>query len=70
MVRQNVSSTNIRSIGYDVDSKILEIEFHAGGVYQYFNVPQTIYSSLMGASSHGSYFHKYIKGKYEYRKIQ
>ena len=70
MIRQNVSSTNIRSIGYDVDSKILEIEFDTGDVYQYSNVPQTIYGSLMSASSHGSYFHKYIKGKYEYLKIQ
>ena len=37
MIRQPVSSSNIRSIGYDSMSSTLEIEFHSGGVYQYFN---------------------------------
>lgn len=70
MVRQNVSSTNIHSIGYEPDSKILEIEFHAGGIYQYFNVPKTIYDALMNASSHASYFHRHIKEQYKYLKVQ
>ena len=38
MIRQPVSSSNIRSIGYDSESNTLEIEFHSGGVYQYFGV--------------------------------
>lgn len=38
MIRQPVSSSNIRSIGYDSKSNTLEIEFHSGGVYQYFGV--------------------------------
>ncbi|GAG86662.1 unnamed protein product, partial [marine sediment metagenome] len=57
MIRQTVSSGNIRSIGYDTKFQTLEIEFQDGGVYQYFNIPESIYSALMSASSHGSYFH-------------
>lgn len=70
MKRQKVTSTNIRSIGYDGQSQILEIEFHSGGIYQYFNVLSTIFNNLMSASSHGSYFHRYIKGQYQSTKIK
>ena len=70
MKRQGVSSSNICSIGYDPLSKTLEIEFNSGGIYQYFNVPQAEYTALMSASSHGSYFHAYIKEQYPWTKIR
>ena len=34
MQRQNVSSSRIKSIGYDVKQKTLEIEFFGLGMYQ------------------------------------
>ena len=70
MNRQHVSSSNIRSIGYDPESKTLEIEFHSGGIYQYFNAPESIYNALMSASSHGSYFHRHIKDQFQWTKIR
>ncbi len=39
MDRIQVRSSNIRSIGYDQNRQILEVEFLKGGVYQYFDVP-------------------------------
>jgi hypothetical protein len=33
-------------IGYDPENMILEIEFQHGGVYQYFNVPESGYNGL------------------------
>ncbi len=70
MKRQPVTSSNIKSVGYDAASKLLELEFHSGGVYQYFNVPETTHNGLVKAESHGSYFHRNIRDKYRYRKIQ
>jgi len=70
MIRKSVSSSNIRSIGYDSKSQTLEIEFHSGGIYQYFNVPESIYNALMSASSHGSYFARHIKDRYRWAKIR
>lgn len=46
----------------------LEIEFHGGRVYQYYNVPKRIYQELMAASSHGKYHHRKIKGSYRYSR--
>ena len=69
MIRQTVSSSNLHSVGYDSSSAILEISFHSGGVYQYYNVPESVYFSLLNASSKGKYFHQYIKNRYRYRKV-
>ena len=70
MQRTKVSSSNLHSIGYDNVTNILEIEFLGGSIYQYSNVPENIYTGLMSASSHGSYFNNNIKlAGYSYQKI-
>ena len=69
MERETVSSSNITSIGYDQDSETLEIEFHNGGVYQYFDVPKGVYDGLIAADSHGSYLASSIKGVFRYSKV-
>lgn len=69
MERTRVSSSNIYSIGYDASTSTLEIQFNNGSIYQYSNVPYSIYQELMGASSHGEYLHAYVKGTYQYRRI-
>ncbi len=67
MNRQSVSSSNIRSIGYN--NRVLEVEFNQGSIYQYRDVPETLYHDLMNASSHGSFFAKYIKNSFTPIKI-
>jgi hypothetical protein len=69
MNRISVNSSDLSSVGYDANSNTLEIEFHNGGVYQYYGVPESIYEGLMSADSHGQYFHQYIKDVYSYQKI-
>lgn len=69
MHREQVSSSNIKSIGYESNSKTLEIEFKDGGIYQYFNVASDIYKKLISVISIGSFFHKYIKDNYRWKKI-
>lgn len=67
MNRQFVNSSNLNSVGYD--DGVLEIAFHHGGTYQYFNVPSFIYSGLLSASSKGTYFHENIKNNYQHSRI-
>lgn len=61
MNRQSVNSSDLASVGYDAQTQTLEIEFHSGGIYQYLNVPNSIYSALMSASSHGKYLDVNVK---------
>lgn len=69
MNRVQVSSSNLKSVGYDDSSKILEVQFKNGLIYQYENVPLNIYKELINSPSKGSYFHKNISLKYKYKKI-
>jgi len=69
MIRQPVSSSNLRSVGYDTSTWTLEIEFRKGRVYQYYDVPEDIYNQLVTASSKGTFHHRYIKNRYRYLKM-
>lgn len=71
MERIYVSSSNLRSVGYDPNTQTLEIEFNNGGIYQYTGVPQGVYDGLMAAGSHGSYFDAHIKKRgYPYHRVR
>ena len=70
MKRIAVESSNLASIGYDEETKTLEIQFHSGGVYQYDDVEKEIYEELMSAESHGRYFMSMIRGAYSYSRVR
>jgi ATP-dependent DNA helicase RecG len=63
-----VASSNIASVGYEKEARILEIEFHHGAIYQYVDVPEKVYEELMSSPSQGAYFMNEIKNKFEYQK--
>ena len=70
MERTLVDSSNLASVGYDIKSAILEVEFHSGGVYQYFGVPLFVYQGLLNAASKGKYLNQVVKrGGYQYSRI-
>lgn len=70
MKRVSVQSSNIRSIGYDSSTSILEVEFRDHSIYHYFGVPSQVHVGLMTAASHGSYLHAIVKkGGYHYIKV-
>lgn len=70
MERKRVSSSNIRSIGYDEKTRTLEVEFNHGGVYQYANVPPEIYRRFTSASAIGSFFKDNIEENYSCQRIR
>lgn len=69
MVMHPVASSNLSDVGYDNASKTLYIRFRRGGTYAYDNVPESVYTGLMGAASKGEYHAAYIKHSYRYRRI-
>ena len=70
MERKHVSSSNIDSIGYDSANQILEVKFLNGSIYQYYDVPEYLYTGLISADSHGKYLNEYIKkGGYRYERV-
>jgi hypothetical protein len=69
MERQEVESSNIKSIGYNKANELLEIEFKSGGVYQYAHVTPAKYAALMEAPSVGRYFSREIRGHNPCEKV-
>lgn len=69
MNRDSVISSNVASVGYDPQTMTLEVEFLGGSVYQYFDVPESEYSGLIGADTVGGYLNSNIKGRYRYARI-
>jgi hypothetical protein len=69
MERVEVDSSNLASVGHDSGSETLEVEFKNGSVYQYYNVPDALFSELMAASSKGAFFNTYIRNAFPYSRV-
>ncbi len=46
MNRESVQSSMIASLGYESNTSTLEVEFNSGAVWQYFDVPESIYYDM------------------------
>lgn len=65
MEREYVESTLMSSYGYDIETSILEVEFKKNGaVWQYYDVPESIYWQMKSASSAGKFFLANVKSHY------
>lgn len=69
MNHKRVSSSCIESVAYDEGDEYLEITFVKGTTYGYRGIPKDVYEGLMGAKSHGQYFLREIKPKYDGHKV-
>ena len=61
-----VDSTSLRTVGYDAERQLLQVEFHNRSIYQYFEVPATVYRELMQAPSKGAYFNRSIRPSFDF----
>jgi len=70
MNRFPVASSSIASIGYDAATSTLEVEFHGGSIYEYFDVPERVFTALKTATSPGTFFDSNVKkAGYRFRHI-
>jgi hypothetical protein len=64
-----VDSTTLITIAYDIDRRLLQLEFRDRAIYHYFNVPADAYHGLVNASSKGSYFNRSIRGRFVHARV-
>lgn len=73
MRRTQVGSSMIASIGYNMQRRIMEVEFVSNdAIYQYYNVPPMVYDQVVRAESVGRAFNEYIKSApdlYPYEQV-
>lgn len=68
MNRVPVESSVLASV-YRHQLQLLEVEFHSGLLYQYFEVPQQSYIELLTAESKGAYFNANIRNRFSCKQI-
>ena len=61
-----VESTTLATVAYDKARGRLQLEFRSRAIYQYFGVAATMHEALLGAPSKGSYFNRFIRGRFPY----
>lgn len=69
MERQSVQSSNVASVGYEVATGTLEVEFQNSAIYQYYGVPNNLFDQFMQAPSKGQFLNAYIKNAYAYSRV-
>lgn len=63
--RHDVKSEQIKSRGYDKETKTLVLEFVKGGVYHYADYPEKHYEQFLKAKSAGQFFHSNIRDQFK-----
>jgi hypothetical protein len=67
--RSRVVSSSVAAVGYDEESRILEVEFD-GRVYRYVDVPPHVPATMVsGSVSVGRFLNVRVKGRYRYVKL-
>jgi len=62
-------SSQIDTMNYDKEKEEMEVVFQRGGKYRYSGVPWEVWDELISAESTGKAFHRLIKGKYSFIKL-
>lgn len=65
-----IDSTAIARIGYDAARRILRLQYTNGRIYDYLDVPSTMYRQLLKAESAGEFVNLEIKPEYKYFEVE
>jgi len=74
MNRRPVHSTNVASVGFEPSADdpsvgTMQVEFHSGHIYEYDEVPVSVYHEFIAASSAGRYLNQFVSGEYGERRV-
>lgn len=64
-----IKSSNLKRTEYDVETKMMIVEFINGSKYQYEEVPHQIYTRFRMSESQGKFFSSDISKKYKFKKL-
>jgi hypothetical protein len=70
MDRKKVSTSSIRSVGYDERNRVLEVEFSDGRITQFSGVSAEVHRRLMSAPSIVSYFRDNVEESFAAKRIK
>lgn len=69
-MRIDLDSSLLIWLEYSAEEHRLQLAFHSGEVYNYFDVPPSIPSELATASSKGRYFNLNIRDRFPTQRLR
>jgi hypothetical protein len=66
----DVKSSNLKSATYNTESKILTVTFNNGSIYEYYDVPHSLFVKFRMSESQGKFFNTSISRAFKYKKIK
>ena len=69
MERKRVNSSKLRSVGYDEQTRTLEVEMSNGQVFQYEGVYPEVYRRFMAAPNPTTFFDDKIAEEYAGKRV-
>lgn len=67
--RVRLDSTSLAAATYDDHRGQLQLDFRDGACYAYSGVSPKLFHDLLCATSKGSFFNRYIRGRFPYAKL-
>lgn len=69
-INVSIKSSNLKFASYNTSSKTLIVTFNNESIYEYYEVPWTLFTKLRMAESQGKFFSTEISRKYKYKKLK
>ena len=69
IIRERVKSSNLYSVGYSIEMQILQIEYTNGRIYEYYDVPKSVFMELLNSESKGKYANRNICFSFRYNSF-
>jgi len=66
MVKTEINSRSIKSIAYDAEKKVMEVEFTSTMIYIYNNFPEDLYNRLIESKAIDKFFVSNVVNRYAY----
>ena len=63
-------SSVIARYEYHVQSAVLRVVFVSGMVYDYKDVPESVYQAMKKSKSKGIFLNQHIKGVYDFSRVE
>jgi hypothetical protein len=64
-----LQSTLLVSAAYHAQSSVLDLQFHDGTLYRFFDVPAACFQALLDSDSKGAFFNASIRNHFRYELV-
>ncbi|WP_354670850.1 KTSC domain-containing protein [Actinomadura sp. DC4] len=66
---RSLVSSHLLAAGYDPASRTLSVQFEGGAIYEYYDVPPSIYEEMLSAQPHPwTAVNRKLRESHEYRR--